>query len=77
MTAKHETKISKGYQTVVPAHIRKAHEISPGDRLVWREEGGDVTIEVRKRKTLQDIEAMISIGGDAVKAKREAQRGET
>lgn len=70
------TKVSKGYQTVVPAELREAYGISPGDRLVWMEEKGEIKIRVRKKKTLKDIVGMISVGGDAVKAKKMAQRGE-
>jgi bifunctional DNA-binding transcriptional regulator/antitoxin component of YhaV-PrlF toxin-antitoxin module len=71
-----ETKISKGYRTVVPAKLRKAHDISPSDRLVWEEEKGEIKIKVRKRKTLKDIAGMINVGGDAVEWKKKAQREE-
>jgi bifunctional DNA-binding transcriptional regulator/antitoxin component of YhaV-PrlF toxin-antitoxin module len=71
-----ETKVSKGYQTVVPAEFRKAHDISPGDRLIWEEAGGVIKIKVRKRKTWDDITGMINVGGDAVEWKKKAQRGE-
>lgn len=71
-----ETKISKGYQTVVPAEFREAHSISPGDRLVWEEEKGEIKVRVKKRKTLEDIKGMINVGGDAVEWKKKAQRGE-
>jgi len=71
-----ETKISKGYQTVVPADLRKAHGISPGDKLVWEEEKGEIKVRVRKRKTLADITGMVNDGGDAVEWKKRAQRGE-
>jgi len=71
-----ETKISKGYQTVVPAKLRKSRGISPGDRLVWEEEKGEIKIKVKKRKTLKDIAGMINVGGDAVEWKKKAQRGE-
>jgi|CryGeyStandDraft_6_1057127.scaffolds.fasta_scaffold228074_2 AbrB family looped-hinge helix DNA binding protein len=71
-----ETKISKGYQTVVPAKLRDAHDISPGDKLVWEEEKGEIKVRVKKRKTLKDIAGMINVGGDAVEWKKKAQRGE-
>jgi AbrB family looped-hinge helix DNA binding protein len=71
-----ETKVSKGYQTVVPAELREAHGISPGDRLLWEEEKGEIKVKVKKRKTLEDIAGMISVGGDAVESKKKAQRGE-
>jgi len=71
-----ETKISKGYQTVVPAELRESCGISPGDRLVWEEVKGEIKIKVKKRKTLKDIVGMINVGGDAVEWKKKAQRGE-
>jgi len=71
-----ETKVSKGYQTVVPAELREAHGISPGDKLLWEEEKGEIKVKVKKRKTLEDIAGMISVGGDAVESKKKAQRGE-
>lgn len=73
-----ETKISKGHQTVVPSELREAYGISPGDRLVWREEGGKITVRVRKKKTLKDIIGIVSgkVETDAVELKKKAQRGE-
>ena len=71
-----ETKVSKGYQTVVPAELRQTHGISPGDKLLWEEEKGEIKVKVKKRKTLEDIAGMISVGGDAVESKKKAQRGE-
>jgi len=73
-----ETKISKGYQTVVPAELREAYGISPGDRIVWEEEKGEIKIRVRKKKTLKDIIGIVSgrEKTDAVELKKKAQRGE-
>lgn len=71
-----ETKVSKGYQTVVPSELRKDYDISPGDKLVWEEEKGEIKVRVRKRKTLADITGMIKAGGNAVEWKKRAQRGE-
>ena len=73
-----ETKISKGYQTVVPAKLREAYGISPGDRLIWEEERGEIKVRVRKRKTIEDIVGIVSgkEETDAVEWKKKAQRGE-
>jgi len=73
-----ETKVSKGYQTVVPAELREAYGISPGDRIVWEEEKGEIKIRVRKKKTLEDIIGIVSgrEKTDAVELKKKAQRGE-
>ena len=70
-----KTKVSKGYQVVVPASIRKEHAIQPGDELVWesREEG--IRVVPRKRLKWKDIAGMVDYPGDAVEAKRRVQRG--
>jgi len=73
-----ETKISKGYQTVVPAKLRKAYGISPGDRIIWEEGKGEIRIRIKKKKSLQEIIGMVSgrEETDAVELKKKAQRGE-
>ncbi|MEM2481413.1 MAG: AbrB/MazE/SpoVT family DNA-binding domain-containing protein [Candidatus Hadarchaeales archaeon] len=73
-----ETKISKGYQTVVPAKLRKAYGISPGDRTIWEEGKGEIKNQDQKEKELQEIIGMVSgrEGMDAVELKKKAQRGE-
>lgn len=61
---------------MIPAELREAHGISPGDKLVWEEEKGEIKVRVKKRKTLADITGMINAGDDAVGWKKRAQRGE-
>jgi len=48
-----KTKISKGYQTVVPAEIRLKFNSEPGDEVIWSIIGEDVFIRI-KRKTKTD-----------------------
>lgn len=69
------TKVSKGYQVVVPAPIRKKHGIEPGDELIWEEEGREIRVVPRKKLSLPDILGMVGYPGDAVQAKRRVQRG--
>ena len=71
-----ETKVSKGYRTVVPSDLRRAYAIAPGDRLVWEQEGGEIRVRVKKRKALSDIAGIVSVESDAVRLKHKAQRGE-
>ena len=71
-----ETKVSKGYQTVVPSDLRQAYGIEPGDRLIWEQERGEIRVRVKKRKTFADIAGIISVESDAVQLKHRAQRGE-
>ncbi len=44
------TKISKGFQTVVPASIRKRFELNQGDEVIWSVIGDEVYVRVRKRE---------------------------
>jgi len=73
MTSK--TKISEGYSTVLPAEIRKAMNLSPGDVLQWSIVDGLITIQPRKKMTLAGICGVISSGGDAVNDKKKIQSG--
>ena len=70
-----KTKVSKGYQVVVPAPLRKKHGIEPGDELVWEEEDDEIRVVPRKRLALRDIVGIAGFTGDAVQAKRRVQRG--
>ncbi|MBU4205118.1 AbrB/MazE/SpoVT family DNA-binding domain-containing protein, partial [Patescibacteria group bacterium] len=58
-----ETIISKGYQTVVPAKIRKAHKITPGDVLEWSDTEKGIIVQPRKKRTFQDIIGLIKTEG--------------
>jgi AbrB family looped-hinge helix DNA binding protein len=70
-----KTKISDGYSTVLPAEIRKALNLTPGDILQWDLEDGIITIHPRKKVTLTGICGVISAGGDAVNDKKKIQSG--
>jgi len=73
MTSK--TKISEGYSTVLPAEIRKALNLTPGDILQWHVDDGIITIQPRKKMTLTGICGIVSAGGDAVNDKKKVQSG--
>ena len=70
-----ETVISKGYQTVVPAKIRKAHKIVPGDVLEWIDSEKGIIVQPRKKRTLKDIIGLVKGEGDAVETKKRVQKG--
>lgn len=70
-----ETVISKGYQTVVPAKIRKAHQISPGDVLEWTDSEKGIIVLPRKKRTLKDIIGLVKAEGNAVESKKRLQKG--
>ncbi len=65
-----ETIISKGYQTVVPAKIRRAHKIMPGDVLEWIDSENGIIVQPRKKRTLNDIIELVKAEGDAVESKK-------
>ncbi|CEL24518.1 hypothetical protein MB9_0877 [Methanobacterium formicicum] len=72
-----ETKISKGFQTVVPAEIRKKFKVGPGDVLEWIPTENGVELKFRKKVIIEDILGMVEgPETDAVKLKKKAQRGE-
>ncbi len=74
------TKVTDANQTQVPAELRHKFGIEPGDLVVWEEtEDGEVRVRFRRKKTLWDIVGIApgAGGGDAVEAKKRAQRGET
>jgi len=73
MTSK--TTISDGYSTVLPAEIRRALDLAPGDILQWDLEEGTIRIRPRKRMTLAGICGIVSAGGDALQDKKKVQSG--
>ncbi len=76
MTSK--TKISKGFQTVVPSDIRKRFDVGPGDILEWKPTENGVKVRFRKKLSLRDIAGIVKTDErtDAVELKKRAQRGE-
>ena len=70
------TKVSQGFQVVVPAELRKKHGIGVGDEVIWIVEGEDVKADFRKKPSLESIVSLGRGGGDAVETKKRAQKGE-
>ena len=70
------TKLSEAYSTVLPAEIRKALKIAPGDILEWGIEGDTIRVLPRRKATLDSITGIVKYGGDAVGDKKRAQSGE-
>ena len=56
------TLVTKRGQTVVPAAIRKRHQIKEGDRLLWLDDGSTIRV--------------LPVAGDPIKTLRGAGRGE-
>ncbi|WP_286475683.1 AbrB/MazE/SpoVT family DNA-binding domain-containing protein [Methanobacterium sp. CWC-01] len=71
-----QTKISNGFQTVVPARIRKRFHVGPGDIMEWILTEDGVELKFRKKVTMDDILGMVEEPEtDAVELKKKAQRG--
>lgn len=73
-----ETKISKGFQTVVPSEIRKKIGIKPYDIVTWKVDNDKITVEFRKEVKFEDICGIIDtdVKTDAVILKKMVQKGE-
>ncbi len=72
------TKISQGYQVVVPSELRKRYEVSVGDEVLWEISEKGVFIQLQKRLSLANI---IALGGSgkkssSVELKKRIQKGE-
>ena len=59
MTEPITTKISKGYQTVLPSEIRRKIGGEPGDEIIWSVVGNDVFLHVRKHGTENPLKQLI------------------
>jgi AbrB family looped-hinge helix DNA binding protein len=70
------TKVSRGNLTVVPKDVRKTLGVRQGDILEWSLDGERVIVKPRRRRTVDDITAIIAVGGDAVRDKKRAQQGD-
>ncbi|WP_409199323.1 AbrB/MazE/SpoVT family DNA-binding domain-containing protein [Methanobrevibacter sp. DSM 116169] len=68
------TKVYKGYQTVIPAEIRKEFDIEKGDILEWNTNNKDeISFKVRKKRQFKDIRGIIKLNEttNAVQLKKE------
>lgn len=57
-----QTTVGRRGQTVIPALIRKRHQIQDGDQLVWLDDGDTISI--------------VPVPADPIKALRGSGRGE-
>jgi AbrB family looped-hinge helix DNA binding protein len=72
------TKISKGYQVVVPSELRKQYGVAEGDEVLWISSDRGVTTEFRKRSSISNIVALGASGKreTSVALKKRIQKGE-
>ena len=73
------TRLYKGFQTVVPAEIRKELDLSLDDVLDWSTEDGKMIIEIKRQIPISDLSKFVIKGTgptNAVELKKKAGRGE-
>jgi AbrB family looped-hinge helix DNA binding protein len=70
MAVKIETKVSSGFQTVLPAEIREKFDVGPGDEVVWTVLGNEIFVRVRKKSGEDPLSKLI--GAFPTKTKSDA-----
>ncbi len=72
------TRISKGYQVVVPSALRKRVNVEVGDEVCWVISDKGVTTQFRKRPSLNNLVGLGSSGAkeNSVELKKRIQKGE-
>lgn len=70
MVVKIETKVSSGFQTVLPAEIREKFDVGPGDEVVWTVIGNEIFVRVRKKGGKDPLSKLI--GAFPTKTKADA-----
>lgn len=59
MTQSIKTKLSKGFQTVIPSEIRQKLNAEPGDEIIWSIIGDEVFIRLKKKNSTDPIKNLI------------------
>jgi bifunctional DNA-binding transcriptional regulator/antitoxin component of YhaV-PrlF toxin-antitoxin module len=72
------TKISRGYQVVVPSELRKRYNVGVGDEVLWEISKQGVSVRLHKKPNLADIIALGRSGrrSSSVELKKRIQKGE-
>jgi bifunctional DNA-binding transcriptional regulator/antitoxin component of YhaV-PrlF toxin-antitoxin module len=68
-----ESKVSRGFLTVVPREVRRKFAVQEGDQLEWSLHGTELMVRIRKRKSIGDLIGLGSHGGNSVASKRAVQ----
>ncbi|HEV2139038.1 MAG TPA: AbrB/MazE/SpoVT family DNA-binding domain-containing protein [Nitrososphaerales archaeon] len=73
------TRISKGFQVVVPSELRRQYKLDVGDEVIWEVGGRAVTTEFHKKPSLLNIVALGRSGtrGSSVELKKRVQKGDS
>ncbi len=59
MAVKIETKVSSGFQTVLPSEIREKFGVGPGDGVIWTLVGDEIFVRVRKKGGADPLKKLI------------------
>lgn len=72
------TRISKGFQVVVPSELRRRYEVSVGDEVLWEISKRGISVQLKKRPSLIGIIALGRSGtkSSSVKLKKSVQKGD-
>jgi bifunctional DNA-binding transcriptional regulator/antitoxin component of YhaV-PrlF toxin-antitoxin module len=72
------TRISKGFQVVVPSELRRRYEVSVGDDVLWEISKKGISVRLQKRPSLIGIIALGRSGtrSNSVKLKKSIQKGD-
>ncbi|MHB1909369.1 MAG: AbrB/MazE/SpoVT family DNA-binding domain-containing protein [Nitrososphaerales archaeon] len=72
------TKISKGFQVVVPSELRKRYKVREGDEVIWEFSNEGVHAELQKKPSLENIVSLGHSGSksSSVKLKKMIQKGD-
>jgi len=53
------TKVSSGFQTVLPAEIREKFDVGPGDEVVWTMIEDEIFVRIRKKGRMDPLARLI------------------
>jgi len=53
------TKVSGGFQTVLPAEIRKKFGVGPGDEVIWTMIEDEIFVRIRKKGRIDPLVKLI------------------
>lgn len=72
------SKVYKGFQTVIPSKIRKDLGIKEEDSLKWESNGKEATVRIDEQRSLDDLTGLITLPykTDSVDLKKKSSRGE-
>lgn len=73
-----KSNIYKGFQLHIPKEIRQKHNITEDDQVIWKSEGDNIILNIKKQRSLNDLVGLATGEKefDPVKLKKRIQRGD-